>query len=195
MKTQQSSASSFYGYQSMLTLSLRSLELTHLETLSAASDQYECIDVSDNQIDYVAGFPLLKKLKVLILAFNRLTAIDGYALKNLPNLEVLILTGNRISSVEGISGIQHCKRLKRISLVNNPISSFPAYRRQLLKLQPSLEYIDFKRLDQGEREVEDSKRTSEDQETMNEEIKALIEAAKTDEEIEVVRQYIESLRK
>lgn len=43
-----------------------------LENLGATLDQFDTIDLSDNEIRKLDGFPLLKRLKTLLLNNNRI---------------------------------------------------------------------------------------------------------------------------
>lgn len=47
-------------------------KIPQIENMGATSDQFDCIDLSDNDIRKLDGFPLLKRLKCLLLNNNRI---------------------------------------------------------------------------------------------------------------------------
>ncbi|CDI82331.1 U2 small nuclear ribonucleoprotein, putative [Eimeria acervulina] len=77
------------------TLNLRGHQLEVIENLGATGDYFECIDLSDNQIIKLDGFPPLSRLNSLILCNNRVARISPDLISFLPNLESLVLTNNR----------------------------------------------------------------------------------------------------
>lgn len=74
-------------------------------------DQYECIDLSDNEIQHLHNFARLGRLRTLILNNNAVSRISPEMGEQLPGLETLILTNNRISSLSAIDALASCKRL------------------------------------------------------------------------------------
>ncbi|XP_016091568.1 U2 small nuclear ribonucleoprotein A' [Sinocyclocheilus grahami] len=53
-------------------LDLRGYKIPVLENLGATLDQFDTIDLSDNEIRKLDGFPLLKRLKTLLMNNNRI---------------------------------------------------------------------------------------------------------------------------
>ena len=51
-------------------LDLRSYKIPEIEHLGATLDQFDTIDLSDNDIRKLTGFPLLSRLKCLLLNNN-----------------------------------------------------------------------------------------------------------------------------
>jgi len=51
---------------------LRGYKLSVIENLGATLDQFDCIDLSDNDIKKLENFPLLRRLRMLILNNNRI---------------------------------------------------------------------------------------------------------------------------
>ena len=56
-------------------LNLRGFKIPVTENLDATLDQFDTMDLSDNEIRKLDGFPLLKRLKCLLLNNNRITRI------------------------------------------------------------------------------------------------------------------------
>lgn len=52
-------------------LSLRSYKFPAIENMGCTLDQFDTIDLSDNEIRKLDGFPMLKRLKSLILTNNK----------------------------------------------------------------------------------------------------------------------------
>ena len=123
------------------TLVLRNLGVVLVENLGTTRDQFECIDLSDNEIHHLCNLPKLTKLKSLILANNKISTIAEDLPSMLPNLESLVLTNNRITSIDQLKNF---KRLERISLSGNPIAADAL--KELALLIPSLKYIDGQRV-------------------------------------------------
>lgn len=47
-------------------------KIPQIENMGATSDQFDAIDLSDNDIRKLDGFPLLNRLKCLLLNNNRI---------------------------------------------------------------------------------------------------------------------------
>lgn len=77
-------------------IDLRSNKIPIVENLGATLDQFDAIDLSDNDITRLDGFPTLKRLKTLFINNNRIAKIAPNLHQFLPNLEELILTNNNI---------------------------------------------------------------------------------------------------
>ncbi|EEA07182.1 uncharacterized protein CMU_000520 [Cryptosporidium muris RN66] len=133
------------------TLSLRGLSITKLESLGTTRNIYECIDLSNNYITELSSIPYLSNLKSLILCNNQIEIIEREFISSLPNLESLVLTHNNLSSLESIISIIGLKKIKRISISDNPVSLNTYYRLFLIYFLPSLRYIDFQKICKEER--------------------------------------------
>lgn len=83
-------------------IDLRSNKIPIIENLGATLDQFDAIDVSDNDITRLDGFPTLKRLRTLFVNNNRITKIAPNLHQFLPNLEELILTNNNIQEFADI---------------------------------------------------------------------------------------------
>lgn len=83
-------------------LDLRSNKIPIIENLGATLDQFDAIDLSDNDIARVEGFPTLKRLKTLFINNNRVSNVAPNLNEFLPNLEELVLTNNNIQEFADI---------------------------------------------------------------------------------------------
>eukprot|EP00475_Leptophrys_vorax_P042011 TRINITY_DN7922_c0_g1_i2.p1 TRINITY_DN7922_c0_g1~~TRINITY_DN7922_c0_g1_i2.p1 ORF type:complete len:232 (-),score=68.32 TRINITY_DN7922_c0_g1_i2:7-702(-) len=135
-------------------LRLRQLQLAVIENLGCTKDQFDCIDLSDNEIVLVSGssFPKLNRLRTLILNNNRVARIGEGLKQQLPRLENLILTRNNLASFDDIVFLGELNQsLLRVSLMGNPVSRLPGYREFMIEMLPNLRSLDFTKITQKER--------------------------------------------
>ena len=78
----------------------------------APQNQYECIDLSDNQIQILDNFAQLDKLTTLLLNNNLVSRVGATIGTQLPNLDSLILTNCRIANLAIIDNIASLKKLR-----------------------------------------------------------------------------------
>lgn len=57
-------------------IDLRGYQIPYLENLTATNDQFECIDLTDNEIVKLEDLPSLLRLECLMLANNRILRIE-----------------------------------------------------------------------------------------------------------------------
>jgi len=133
-------------------LDLRGYKIAVLENLGATLDQFDCIDFSDNDIKKLDGFPLLKRLKKLLLNGNRIVKIDEKLFEPLPSLEWLILTKNAIQELGDLDCLAECKKLECLSLIDNPVAAKKHYRLYVIHKLPQLRLLDFSKVRLVERQ-------------------------------------------
>ncbi|XP_063304889.1 U2 small nuclear ribonucleoprotein A' isoform X2 [Pelobates fuscus] len=92
-------------------LDLRGYKIPVIENLGATLDQFDTIDFSDNEIRKLDGFPLLKRLKTMLLNNNRICRIGEGLEHVLPNLTELILTNNNIMELGDLDNLATIKNL------------------------------------------------------------------------------------
>jgi U2 small nuclear ribonucleoprotein A' len=127
-------------------LDLRGNKLSIIENLGATQDQYDTINLNDNDIQKLEGFPLLKRLKSIYISNNRISRIAPRFGQNLPSLETLILSFNKIESLQELDNLSDLKNLRVISLEKNPVTTKPNYRLYLISKLPRIKLIDFKKV-------------------------------------------------
>lgn len=133
-------------------LRLRALKLEAIENLGATLNQFDCFDLSDNCIRKLENFPLLPRLKCLLLNNNRIFKIAKNLEQSIPNLERLILTNNNIQELSDIDPLTNLKNLKVVSLLNNPVTSKEHYRLYVIHKLPSVKLLDYNKVKRSERE-------------------------------------------
>ena len=132
-------------------LRLRGYKIGLIENLGATLNQYDTIDFTDNDIRRLDGFPVLTKLKSLLLSNNKVQHVGSNLDQYLPNLESLILINNNVEDLSEIDEISVLKKLKNLSLLRNPVASLKHYRLYTIYRIPSLRVLDFKRIKEKER--------------------------------------------
>lgn len=130
-------------------ISLRGYKIPTIENLGATRDQFDCIDLCDNDLIKVHNIPQLRKLKVLLLANNRISRIAPDAFTTTPNLTSLILTNNKIERLSDLYPLREAKKLERLSLGDNTVTSIPLYREFVIFLIPTLRYLDFQKISEA----------------------------------------------
>jgi len=138
-------------------LSLRGYKISKIENLGVTEDQYDVLDLSDNEILKLENFPLLQRLHAILLNNNRLCRISKGLGEFLPRLITLILTGNKITNLEDIDNLAELPRLTHLSLINNPIAKQEHYRLYVIHKLPKLKVLDFRKVKPLERKESEKK--------------------------------------
>ncbi|XP_063931505.1 U2 small nuclear ribonucleoprotein A'-like [Zophobas morio] len=132
-------------------LDLRGNKVSAIENLGATLDQFDTIDLSDNEITRLEGFPQLKKLKTLFLNNNKIQKVDASLHERLPGLAELILTNNNLQTFTDIEDISKISSLRRLSLLKNPVAYKPNYRAYVIYKIPHVTVLDFRKVRHQER--------------------------------------------
>jgi len=133
-------------------LELKGYKISVIENMGATLDFFDAIDISDNEINKLGNFTILKRLKTLILNSNRIAKIQNNMGSDLPNLENLMLMNNKINDLNEIDNLSDCKKLLRLSLGNNLVTQVKNYRLYVIARIPSLRILDFQRIKKKERD-------------------------------------------
>ena len=134
-------------------LDVRGHKIGAVENLGATQNQFDAIDLSDNEIVRLEGFPVLPRLHTLTLCNNRIARVAPGTQDALPNLATLTLTNNRVTSFGDVDALAGLKRLKRLSLLGNPVSQREDYRLYVAHVLPSVAILDFRKVKQAERDA------------------------------------------
>ncbi|XP_076143497.1 U2 small nuclear ribonucleoprotein A' [Alosa pseudoharengus] len=133
-------------------LDLRGYKIPVLENLGATLDQFDTIDFSDNEIRKLDGFPLLKRLKTLIMNNNRICRIGENLEQSLPSMKELILTNNNIQELGDLDPLATVKTLTLLSLLRNPVTNKKHYRLYVINKIPQVRVLDFQKVKLKERQ-------------------------------------------
>lgn len=127
-------------------LDLRGHKIPVIENLGATLNQFDTIDLSDNDIRKLDGFPMLGRLSSLLLNNNRISRIADHLEENLPKLETLILTNNNIQEICDLETLFSIQTLRYLSLVKNPVVTRKNYREYVVFKMPRLRVLDFRKV-------------------------------------------------
>ncbi|KAI0343985.1 L domain-like protein [Trametopsis cervina] len=134
-------------------LDLRGYTIPAIENLGITKDTHDCIDLTDNSILVLGNIPLLRRLRTLLLANNRVASISASLYLSVPNLSTLILTNNNLSELGDLEPLKDVKGLHYLSLLGNPVREKKWYREWLAHRIPSLRVLDFQRIRDKERQT------------------------------------------
>ncbi|XP_030045609.1 U2 small nuclear ribonucleoprotein A' [Microcaecilia unicolor] len=133
-------------------LDLRGYKIPVIENLGATLDQFDTIDFSDNEIRKLDGFPLLKRLKTLLVNNNRICRVGEGIEFVLPNLKELILTSNSIVELGDLDPLATIKSLTYLSIMRNPVINKKHYRLYVIHKIPQVRVLDFQKVKLKERQ-------------------------------------------
>ncbi|XP_035507921.1 U2 small nuclear ribonucleoprotein A' [Morone saxatilis] len=133
-------------------LDLRGYKIPVLENLGATLDQFDTIDFSDNEVRKLDGFPLLKRLKTLLMNNNKICRIGENLEHSLPCLTELILTSNNIQELGDLDPLATVKTLTLLSLLRNPVTNKKHYRLYVINKIPQIRVLDFQKVKLKERQ-------------------------------------------
>ncbi|XP_068596549.1 U2 small nuclear ribonucleoprotein A' isoform X1 [Brachionichthys hirsutus] len=133
-------------------LDLRGYKIPVLENLGATLDQFDTIDFSDNEVRKMDGFPLLKRLKTLLMNNNRICRLGENLEQSLPNLRELVLTSNNIQDLGDLDPLATVKTLNLLSLLRNPVTNKKHYRLYVISKMPQIRVLDFQKVKLKERQ-------------------------------------------
>jgi U2 small nuclear ribonucleoprotein A' len=132
-------------------IDLRGNKVSAIENLGGTENQFDSIDLSDNEIVKLEGFPLLPRLKTILLNNNRITRISKSLETSIPNLETLVLTGNRISNLQDLQNLKNLTKLRRLIVLDNRVVKIPDYRLKVINALPQLKMLDYHKVKLEER--------------------------------------------
>lgn len=132
-------------------LDLRGNKIAVIENIGATEDQFDTVDLSDNEIVKLENFPNLNRLGTLLINNNRITRINPEIGEFLPKLHTLILTNNRLVNLMEIDPLASLPKLQTLSLLDNNITKKPNYRLYVIFKLKKLRLLDFRKVKQKER--------------------------------------------
>lgn len=134
-------------------LDLRGYKIPQIENLGATLDQFDTIDLSDNDLRKLDGLPYLPRLKCLLLNNNRILRIGDDLHECVPNLNSIILTGNNLQELGDLEPLAQLGQLHTLCLLMNPVSTKSYYREYMAYKLPHLRLLDFRKIKQKDRKA------------------------------------------
>jgi len=131
-------------------IDLRGNKIAVIENLGATQDQYDCLDLSDNEISKLDNFPLLSRLRTLLASNNQISRVASLG-DSLPHLETLVLNNNKFTNLSDVDPIAELPNLRTLSLLDNLVTKKQHYRLYLIHKLPKLTLLDFRKIKQKER--------------------------------------------
>ncbi|CAM0878320.1 unnamed protein product [Alopecurus aequalis] len=132
-------------------LDLRANKIAIIENLGATEDQFDTIDLSDNEIVKLENFPFMNRLGTLLINNNRITRINPNLGEFLPKMHTLVLTNNRLTTLAEIDPLASLPKLQFLSLLDNTVTKQPDYRLYVIHKLKRLRLLDFKKVKQQEK--------------------------------------------
>ncbi|CAM9274484.1 unnamed protein product, partial [Ectocarpus fasciculatus] len=126
-------------------------KVADIENLAVLQDQFDLIDLSDNELRALENFPGMTRLSSLFVSNNYVCHV-GCLGEQLRNLSTLVLSNNRINSLSEIDNIATLSKLELLSLTDNQVTHLPKYRLYVIFRIPSLKCLDFQKVRRVERE-------------------------------------------
>jgi U2 small nuclear ribonucleoprotein A' len=173
-------------------LDLRSNHIPMLQNVSATKDQHHTLDLTDNDIYLLGGFPRMIRLQMLLIANNNIDRIEVGIGKQLPRLEYLQLAGNNLEKLEDLDPLAELKNLKVLCLLGNPVCLLKGYREAVAIRIPQLQVLDWQPVMGTSKEVEPRLEQVKQERTAHLEpsLKQAIEKASTLEEVALLEHSI-----
>ncbi|KAL7747312.1 U2 snRNP complex subunit [Sorochytrium milnesiophthora] len=134
-------------------LDLRGQRIPAIENLGATRNQFDCLNLSENDIKVLGNFPLLPRLSMLLLANNRVSKIDSDLSTSVGGLRTLVLTNNFIGELGDLDPLGELIDLEHLSLAGNPVTRRKHYREYVIWRVKSLRVLDFQRIRHKERQA------------------------------------------
>ncbi|KAL2133315.1 hypothetical protein VTI74DRAFT_2545 [Chaetomium olivicolor] len=131
-------------------LDLRGHRIPAIENLGVAGP-LDAIDLTDNDIQVLGNFPLSPRIRTLLLARNRVSAIQTALPNAIPNLRNLVLAGNNLGELADLDVLGKFARLTHLVLVDNPVTKKENYRYWVLWRCPTVRFLDYQKVKDAER--------------------------------------------
>lgn len=93
-----------------------------LTIFSTLLQPHDAIDLTDNDVQLLGNFPLSPRLRTLLLARNRVAAIQPTLPGAVPNLRNLVLAGNSLAELADLDVLGRFPRLTHLVLMDNPVT-------------------------------------------------------------------------
>merc|ERR1711998_119422 len=133
-------------------LDCRGNRIPLIENLGSTEDQFDTLNLCDNEIGKLDNFPRLFRLKSLIACNNRIARIDASIVDTLINLKSLVLTNNHLKHLADIDVLEGLKGLESLVLVDNDVTKKRNYKQYCIYKLPQLKYLDFQKIKTKDRD-------------------------------------------
>jgi len=132
-------------------IDLRGNKISVIENLAATQNQFDSIDLSDNEISKLECMAVLPRIQMLLLHNNRINRFADNLARAFPNLTTLVLTNNQLVTLKELEPLAQLKTLTSLSLNDNLVTKQKGYRSFVIALLPKLRVLDFQKVKLAER--------------------------------------------
>ncbi|KAK4204926.1 leucine-rich repeat-domain-containing protein [Triangularia verruculosa] len=132
-------------------IDLRGHRIPAIENLAVAGP-HDSIDLTDNDIQLLGNFPLSPRVRTLLLARNRISAIQPGVVQALPGLRNLNLAENEVKELGDLDVLGKWRGLVHLCLGGNPVAKREHYRYWVVWRCPSVRFLDYQKVREVERE-------------------------------------------
>lgn len=129
-------------------LDLRGHKIPAIENLGVTRDQIDTLDLTDNDIMTLGGFPHLDRLAHLYLSNNLVSRIEPRLAFSIPRLTSLTMTNNQVASFAQLVALAKFPMLEFVTFIGNPVARKQYYREFIVWKCKSLRVLDFTRVTQ-----------------------------------------------
>jgi len=134
-------------------LDCRGNRIPIIENLGSTEDQFDTINLCDNEIAKLDNFPKLRRLKTLLCCNNRIARIDASVADSLLELTDLVLTNNHLKHLADIDALAGCANLRSLVLSDNDITKKRHYQSYVIHMLPQLKMLDFQKIKTKDRDM------------------------------------------
>lgn len=132
-------------------LDLRGHRIPAIENLGVAGP-HDALDLTDNDIQVLGNFPLSPRVRTLLLARNRIAAIQPSLPAAIPALRNLVLASNSLAELSDLDVLAKFARLTHLVLLENPVTKKEHYRYWVVWRCPTVRFLDYQKVKDAERE-------------------------------------------
>jgi len=134
-------------------LDCRGNRIPLIENLGSTEDQFDTLNLCDNEIAKLDNFPRLLRMKNLICCNNRIARIDASVAESLVAITSLVLTNNHLKHLADIDVLEGCAQLRHLVLVDNEITKKRHYKSYMIHKLPQLKMLDFQKIKTKDRDA------------------------------------------
>lgn len=98
------------------------------------------LNLRGNKISDISILSELTSLENISLNANQIKDISAF--KKLKNIREIYLKDNQISDISQFENLKNCKKLEKLSIKDNPITTIPNYIQKIVEFLPQLKKLD-----------------------------------------------------
>jgi len=147
------------GFDLLTKLQLDNNNIMKIENLNHLVN-LQWLDLSFNNISKIEGLDSLTQLTDLTLYSNNISVLEG--MPSLPNLSCFSVGKNNLQELDNVATyLRKFKKLRMLTLSNNPLCKHPSYKSKILAHIKNLKYLDYRLVDRDEVEkaIQDQRET------------------------------------